>query len=78
MKKIYSFIALFLIIPLFVSAQSEVGFSLGASNFWGDLGGANRKGRALFWDTEISATRPVLGLFYLGVKISANQFYTHK
>ena len=49
-----------LMLPLIGSGQShEFGFSLGASNFWGDLGGANRVGRPLFFDLELGLTRPV-------------------
>lgn len=52
-------------LPDITQAQShEFGFSIGASNFWGDLGGANRIGRPLFFDLEIGETRPVLGFTY--------------
>jgi opacity protein-like surface antigen len=45
-------------------AQHEFGLSLGASNAYTDLGGANDIGRPLFWDFELKATRPVLGAMY--------------
>ncbi len=52
-------------VPEITQAQShEFGFSIGASNFWGDLGGANKVGRPLFFDLELGETRPVLGFTY--------------
>jgi opacity protein-like surface antigen len=44
--------------------SSEFGVTLGAANFWGDLGGSNKIGRPLFFDLELSLTRPVLGFTY--------------
>ena len=56
---------LIVLIPFVSTAQShEFGFSLGASNFWGDLGGSNRIGRPLFFDIELGLTRPALGFTY--------------
>lgn len=57
-----------LVIPLFANAQRnrqyrwEVGVDLGASNFLGDLGGANQIGTHFIKDLEISLTRPALGI----------------
>ena len=42
----------------------EVVYSLGATNFLGELGGANRIGTNGMRDLEFPATRPVLGLGY--------------
>ncbi len=44
--------------------DSELGVSLGASNAYTDLGGANNVGRPLFFDFDLKATRPVLGVMY--------------
>jgi len=47
------------------SAQkSTIGFALGTTLFYGDLGGANTVGRPLFYDTERSETKPVVSAFY--------------
>ena len=42
----------------------EVGPSLGISSFFGDLGGADRQGRGLFFDFDVDATKPAFGLLY--------------
>ena len=47
--------------------------SLGATNFLGDLGGANQIGTNGFKDLEISLTRPSLGM---AMRISIFQYFT--
>lgn len=49
-----------------VLAQSghSIGFSIGGSNFLGDLGGANNIGRPFIKDIDYKSTRPSVGLFY--------------
>lgn len=43
---------------------NEFGFTIGACNFYGDLGGANKIGRPIWWDFEFSMTRPAVGLLF--------------
>lgn len=79
-------LVLLLAIPVLMQAQAknryrwEVSLNLGASNFLGDLGGANRIGTNGVRDLELSLTRPALGLSmryrksrYVGYK--GNIFY---
>ena len=47
-----------------LAQSSEFGVTLGAANFWGDLGGANKIGRPLFFDLEVALTKPVLGFTF--------------
>ena len=44
--------------------MSAVGFSIGTSNFMGDLGGSKNIGRTFLYDLDIQATRPALSVFY--------------
>ena len=46
------------------SIGQEIGFGIGSSNYMGELGGANNKGRPLFFDYELSKTRPLINIFY--------------
>lgn len=49
--------------------RHEFNFSLGVTNFLGDLGGRDMVGTNFIWDLEISKTRPAIGfnyLYYLG------------
>ncbi|HNQ11889.1 MAG TPA: DUF6089 family protein [Bacteroidia bacterium] len=74
MKKTYTIpvLALLVLLPSLLSAQrirdrwkgyrAEVIFSLGASNFLGELGGANQIGTNYFKDLEFSQTRPAIGI----------------
>jgi len=65
-----------LILPLMCSAQQwkrykkEYVFGLGATNFLGDLGGANQVGTDYFKDLEFSLTRPQ---FSFGYRYRLNQ-----
>ncbi|TND08397.1 MAG: hypothetical protein FD123_2193 [Bacteroidetes bacterium] len=75
-----------LVFPILLSAQKrnryrwEISANLGAANFLGDLGGANRIGTNGIRDLELSLTRPAVGLSlryrtsrFVGFK--ANMFY---
>ncbi|HTL81891.1 MAG TPA: DUF6089 family protein [Bacteroidia bacterium] len=71
MKKPHSirlFLFLFILIPSISFAQRnkhykwELGVDLGATNFLGDLGGANQIGTHLARDLEFSLTRPAFGV----------------
>ncbi|MES2837340.1 MAG: hypothetical protein V4667_07445 [Bacteroidota bacterium] len=58
----------------------EATFGLGATNFYGELGGANQIGRDYFYDYDLKANRPVinLGLRYQTCEFAAvktNLFY---
>ncbi len=59
---------LIVILPLLASAQRnkkyrwELGADLGATNFLGDLGGANQIGTHFAKDLELSLTQPALGV----------------
>lgn len=44
--------------------KQEVGVSLGASNFLGDLGGNSEGDGSRFGDLDLSNTRPVFGVWY--------------
>ena len=44
--------------------KQEVGMSLGASNFLGDLGGNSEGDGSRFGDLDLSNTRPVFGVWY--------------
>jgi hypothetical protein len=49
--------------------RNELNFSVGVTNFLGDLGGRDMIGSNFIWDLEISKTRPAIGfnyLYYLG------------
>jgi opacity protein-like surface antigen len=50
--------------PQHLKCQNEIGFSVGFSNFLGDLGGANQNGRPLFWDIDPQVTRPAIGILF--------------
>lgn len=54
---------------------SAVGFSVGASNFLGDLGGTRNIGRGFVYDLNIQNTRPVFAAFY---KYHLNPFIAFK
>lgn len=68
MNKKIVFLLLILLIPLLSSSQRwkrvryEFSFGLGASNFLGELGGANQIGTDYFRDLEISMTRLVVSV----------------
>ncbi|HLG03817.1 MAG TPA: DUF6089 family protein, partial [Bacteroidia bacterium] len=68
---------LFVLVPLLAICQKnkrfrwEIGFGLGASNFLGDLGGANRIGTHFVRDLEISLTRPAVAMH---MRYRANRF----
>lgn len=70
MKKLSIFVIVAIFITPFVNAQTwkrqrvEYTFGLGATNFLGDLGGANQIGTNGLRDFEYSATRFGLGLGY--------------
>lgn len=48
----------------FKGRLQEVGVFLGASQFFGELGGASRIGRPFVADMELALTRPAIGGFY--------------
>ncbi len=53
--------------------RTEMQFSLGVSNFLGELGGRNQIGSPFIWDLEISQTKPSLAVgwrYFLAQKIS--------
>ncbi|MFH1319784.1 MAG: outer membrane beta-barrel protein [Bacteroidota bacterium] len=81
MNKKIVFLLLILLIPLLSSAQRwkrmryEFAFGLGASNFLGELGGADQIGTDYFRDIEISMTRPVLSV---GVRYKINKWLAGK
>ncbi len=59
----------------------QAGFSIGASTFFGDLGGSSGIGSPLFRDLDIPATRPAVGAYIhynfthvMGIRFNA--FYT--
>jgi len=66
-KIIFIFFALILIIPEIVSAQRwkrtryELWGGIGPSNFFGDLGGANKDGKHFMSDIDLKSTRYHLG-----------------
>ncbi|MCH8902517.1 MAG: outer membrane beta-barrel protein [Bacteroidetes bacterium] len=70
LRKLMIVAVIALILPRFSNAQKlassgrEFGITLGATSFYGDLGGANKIGRPLFWDLELSMTKPVVGAMY--------------
>ena len=65
MKKFLLGVAVFVTLTITARAQSsEFGFTLGATEFFGELGGANNIGRPFFWDTEFSQTRWAAGFIY--------------
>lgn len=55
--------------------MGAVGFSVGTSNFMGDLGGSRNIGRSFIYDLDIQATRPALSVFY---KYHLNPFLSFK
>lgn len=76
-------VLLLIVLPLVAQAQRksryryEVGIGLGASNFLGDLGGANQIGTNGLKDLEFSLTRPSFSAFlryrkarYFGYRVS--------
>lgn len=64
MKTTFTLI-LFALITFSLNAQKhELGVSLGASGFVGDLGGSNKIGTPFISDIEPKLTRPAGGLFY--------------
>lgn len=62
----FSFVLLVIIQHTEVFAQKKKSFEatvgLGTTNFFGELGGANRYGRDFFYDYDLKANRPVLNL----------------
>lgn len=55
--------------------MGAVGFSIGTSNFMGDLGGSRNIGRPFIYDLDIQATRPAISVFY---KYHLNPFISFK
>ncbi len=61
-----------LVCTLHLSAQNkisdypkmEIGLSLGITEYLGDLGGSNGKGKRFIIDTDWQYTRPLLGIYY--------------
>ncbi len=47
-----------------VGQTTEFGAVVGATMFWGELGGANDYGRPGFMDTELSQTKYAIGMIY--------------
>lgn len=82
-------VLLLTLIPVFLTAQSsrrwksmryEVIFGLGASNFLGELGGADQVGTDFYRDLEFSQTRPAatLGIrYYLAPRIAIRSMFTY-
>lgn len=74
-------IVLLLVIPVVVSAQRrnrykyEFIMGLGASNFLGELGGANQIGTNFMKDLEFSLTRPAV---MLGVRYKNSRYFGYK
>ena len=72
MKKQVLFLLMWIALPAMVHAQSvnwktyrqELSFGLGASNFLGELGGANQVGSDGLRDLEFSLTRPTVAIGY--------------
>src|SRR5690348_7045796 len=77
MRKLRVLIIICTLMPVMVFAQRwktyryEVNFGLGASNFLGDLGGANQIGTHYFRDLEFSETRLSANL---GVRYKLNEY----
>ena len=69
-KRLLGYTLLLLCIASVTSAQSwkryrrEIVYSAGATNFLGDLGGANQIGTNFVKDLELSLTRPAVGIGY--------------
>lgn len=57
-------ISLLSILSLGLSAQHELGLSLGSSHLLGDFGGGPGKGTIFVKDIDLRSSRPALGLFY--------------
>lgn len=80
MKK-SAILLLLLTIPLWASAQKrnryrwEGSLAIGASNFLGELGGANRIGTNGLRDLELSLTRPAAGI---GLRYRTSRFLGYK
>lgn len=61
-------LVIFILVPLMTFAQRgkryrwEAGVDIGATNFLGDLGGANQVGTHFVRDLEMSLTRPAVGV----------------
>ena len=81
-------VLLLTLIPLFLTAQSnrwrsmryEAIFGVGASNFLGELGGADQVGTDFYRDLEISQTRPAaaVGLrYYLSNRTALRAMFTY-
>ncbi len=53
------------VFPFHLSAQkTDIGFQIGSTLYFGDLGGANAIGRPLFFDLERTLIKPVGSAFY--------------
>ena len=48
----------------FKGRLQEIGVFVGASQFFGELGGASKIGRPFIADMEVALTRPAIGAFY--------------
>ncbi len=60
--------------------RSEINFSLGVSNFLGDVGGRDQIGTNFIWDLELSKTSFAAGfnyLYYLGEKVALRTSFTY-
>ncbi|WP_258540364.1 DUF6089 family protein [Parvicella tangerina] len=60
--------------------RHELNFSLGVSNFLGDVGGRDQVGTNFIWDLEISKTKFAAGfnyLYYLGEKVALRTSLTY-
>jgi hypothetical protein len=91
MKKTFLLIiGIFVIVPHFSDAQrlrnrwkamrGELNIGIGASNFLGELGGANQVGTHFFKDFEFSQTRPAFQIGYrykLSKAIAVNPHFTY-
>ena len=82
-------VLLLTIIPIFLNAQSsrrwkslryEVLFGIGATNFLGELGGADQVGSDFYRDLEFSQTRPAVNLglrYYVARRAAVRATFTY-
>ncbi|MCB9188417.1 MAG: hypothetical protein H6600_05185 [Flavobacteriales bacterium] len=60
--------------------RNELNFSIGVSNFLGDIGGRDQIGTNFIWDLEISKTKFAAGfnyLYYMGEKVALRTSLTY-
>lgn len=65
---------------LWKKTRNELNFSLGVSNFLGDVGGRDQVGTNFIWDLEISKTKFAAGfnyLYYLGNMVALRTSFTY-